>query len=296
MVSLRAARHTATDFSDPDVLTNLGNPALRLGNDDAHRRSKALHDRVGQFAASFDAVLKDAEIERRRKIGTKTRPHHDDLFAASRNAPFYHQRVLRAAGRRPTRDGPLHRNHTPRIRCPKSAYAFQIIPKMRFPSSAGDHSNQSDTPNRRRFVSCWGAPRVCLRLWGSITRPKPVSCGDRPPGVIAEVSLRLLYLIFSQLLTWLNTAPPRPVIQRHRAPRPTPRGRRTPQNLPQAPPRLGRPSTARRTHPTPARGDTRTSRGHTGHGPALAPPSGVQQVDLPEPLRAPHLSTRRSPR
>ena len=84
-----------------------------------------------------------------------------------------------------------------------------------------------------------------------------------------------------------DTAPPRTVVQGHRAPRPPPRGRRTPQNQPQAPPRLGRPSTARRTHPTPARGAARASPGHPGHGPALAPPPGHQEVDLPEPLRAP---------
>src|SRR3954447_7481200 len=54
-----------------------------------------------------------------------------------------------------------------------------------------------------------------------------------------------------------DTAPPRTVIRGHRAPRPAPRGRRTPQNQPQAPPQLGRPSPARRTHPTPARGAAR---------------------------------------
>src|SRR5215213_9590089 len=84
-----------------------------------------------------------------------------------------------------------------------------------------------------------------------------------------------------------DTAPPRTVIQGHRAPRPPPRGRRTPQNQPQAPPRLGRPSTARCTRPPPARGVAPASPGHTGHGPALASPPGHQEVDLPQPLRAP---------
>jgi putative transposase len=34
-----------------------------------------------------------------------------------------------------------------------------------------------------------------------------VTSGDRQPGMIAEVSLRLLYLIFSQLLSWLTLLP-----------------------------------------------------------------------------------------
>jgi hypothetical protein len=34
-----------------------------------------------------------------------------------------------------------------------------------------------------------------------------VASGDRQPGTIAEVSLRLLYLIFSQLLGWLTLLP-----------------------------------------------------------------------------------------
>ena len=32
------------------------------------------------------------------------------------------------------------------------------------------------------------------RLWGSRSRPRPVTSGDLQPGMIAEVSLRLLYL------------------------------------------------------------------------------------------------------
>jgi putative transposase len=44
-------------------------------------------------------------------------------------------------------------------------------------------------------------------LWGSRSRPEPVTSGDRQPGMIAEVSLRLLYLIFSQLLSWLTLLP-----------------------------------------------------------------------------------------
>ena len=41
-------------------------------------------------------------------------------------------------------------------------------------------------------------------LWGSRSQPEPVTCGDRQPGMIADVSLRLLYLIVSRLLSWLT--------------------------------------------------------------------------------------------
>ena len=105
--------------------------------------------------------------------------------------------------------------------------------------------------------------------------------------MIAAVSLRLLYLIFSRLLELADAARPRIVVQGHRAPRPAPRGRRTPQNQPEASPGLGRPSPVRRADPTPARGAARASPGHPGHGPAVAPPPGDQEVDLPEPLRSP---------
>jgi putative transposase len=39
------------------------------------------------------------------------------------------------------------------------------------------------------------------------TRPGAVTCGDQQPGMITDVSLRLLYLIFSRLLTWLTLLP-----------------------------------------------------------------------------------------
>ena len=105
--------------------------------------------------------------------------------------------------------------------------------------------------------------------------------------MIAGVSLRLLYLIFSRLLELADAAPPRIVVQRHRTARPTPRGRRTPQNQPEAPPGLGRPSTVRRPDPTPPRGAARSPPGHPGDRPAVAPPAGHEEVDLPEPLRSP---------
>jgi hypothetical protein len=47
----------------------------------------------------------------------------------------------------------------------------------------------------------WTGPTI---LWGSRSRPEHVTCRDRPPCMIADVSLRLLYLIFSQLLSWLT--------------------------------------------------------------------------------------------
>ena len=38
-------------------------------------------------------------------------------------------------------------------------------------------------------------------------RPGSLTCGDRQPGMITDVSLRLLYLILSRLLTWLTLLP-----------------------------------------------------------------------------------------
>src|SRR5687768_2740173 len=48
------------------------------------------------------------------------------------------------------------------------------------------------------------ATTTSLSLWGSRSRLERVTCRDRQPGMIAAVSLRLLYLIFSQLLSWLT--------------------------------------------------------------------------------------------
>ena len=44
-------------------------------------------------------------------------------------------------------------------------------------------------------------PRPC---GGSKSRLEPVTCIDRQPRMIADVSLRLLYLIFGRLLSWLT--------------------------------------------------------------------------------------------
>ena len=50
------------------------------------------------------------------------------------------------------------------------------------------------------FVAC-RVPKPC---GGSRSRPGPVTSGDLQPGMIADVSLRLLYLIISLLLSWLT--------------------------------------------------------------------------------------------
>src|SRR4051812_33746597 len=84
-----------------------------------------------------------------------------------------------------------------------------------------------------------------------------------------------------------DTDPPRIVVQGRRAPRPPPRGRRTPQNQPEASPGLGRPRILRRPDPTTAHGAARASPGHPGHRPTVAPSAGDQEVDLPEPWRSP---------
>lgn len=53
-----------------------------------------------------------------------------------------------------------------------------------------------------------GAPRAGDRnLWGSRSPPESVTCGDRQPGMIADVSLRLLYLIFACLVSGLMLLP-----------------------------------------------------------------------------------------
>jgi hypothetical protein len=85
-------------------------------------------------------------------------------------------------------------------------------------------------------------------VWGSTSRPDVVTCRDRQPCMIADVSLPDL----QPAAELADTAPLRTVVQGHRAPRPAPRGRRTPQNQPPAPPRLGRPSTARCIHAAPS--------------------------------------------
>ena len=129
--------------------------------------------------------------------------------------------------------------------------------------------------------------RFVAAVWGSRSRPEPLTCSDRQHCMIATVSLRLLYLIFNQLLSWLTLLPRTPsskdielLVLRHEV------------------------AVLRRTNPKPRltwadrallaafiRHLPAVLRGQCvvtpGHGPALASPPGHQEVDLPEPLRAP---------
>jgi putative transposase len=84
-----------------------------------------------------------------------------------------------------------------------------------------------------------------------------------------------------------DVARPRHLVQGHRAARPAPRDRRTAQNQPEAPPGLARSSPVRRADPTPPPGAARSPLGHPGHGLALVPPPGDQEVDLLQPLWSP---------
>ena len=132
--------------------------------------------------------------------------------------------------------------------------------------------------NERRRAC--GVPEVGL---------SPVTCSDRQHCMIATVSLRLLYLIFSQLLSWLTLLPRTPsstdielLVLRHevavlRRTNPKPRLTWADRALLAA---------LIRHLPAVLRGQS-AMRGHPGHGPALASPPGHQEVDLPEPLRAP---------
>jgi hypothetical protein len=139
-------------------------------------------------------------------------------------------------------------------------------------------------PSRSRRRNRTVAPK---RVWGSRSRPEPLTCGDRQLGMLTDVSLRLLYLIFNQLLIWLTLLPRASSVKdieflvlRHEV---AVLRRSNPK------PRLdwGRPCPVRRTHPAPACGAARAPPGHSGHGPPVAPPPGDQEVDLPEPLRPP---------
>ena len=81
--------------------------------------------------------------------------------------------------------------------------------------------------------------------------------------------------------------PARPVIslQGRRAARAAARDRRAaPCQFP-APARLGRPRSPRRAGPAPAGKAASAPAGHPRHRPALAPPPGHPQVDLPQPDR-----------
>ena len=112
--------------------------------------------------------------------------------------------------------------------------------------------------------------------------------------MIAAVSLRLLYLIFQQVVGLLVLLGRTALHQGRRAPRAAARGRRAPPNQPETTPGLGRPGRLRRPHPAATGAAARPPPGHPGHRPALAPPPRAPQVDLPEPART--ATDRRRPR
>src|ERR1700732_3706532 len=78
--------------------------------------------------------------------------------------------------------------------------------------------------------------------------------------------------------------PARPVLglQGRRAARAAARGRRAAPRPSAAPARLGRPRGPHRADPAPAAAAADAPPCHTRHRPALAPPPGLPQVDLPE--------------
>jgi hypothetical protein len=104
--------------------------------------------------------------------------------------------------------------------------------------------------------------------------------------MIIDVSLRLLYLILSRLLSWLTPLPRASsakdielLVLRHevavlRSTNPKPR-------LDWADPTLFAALI------DACRGAARSPPDHFGHGPAVAPPPGDQEVDLPQSLRSP---------
>jgi hypothetical protein len=122
-------------------------------------------------------------------------------------------------------------------------------------------------PTARTRLASWPRPWPATynarpRLLDPVGFQKPGECmtwDDRSSaaGVIASrvVTPDLLDLHPAPQLA--DTAQPR-VFQRHQAARAAPRGRHPPQDQPQAPPVLGRPSCARRADPTP----TPRLRGH----------------------------------
>ncbi len=74
-------------------------------------------------------------------------------------------------------------------------------------------------------------------------------------------------------------------VKERRTAGPTARGRRTAPHQAQASPGLGRPGGAGRADPAPAQKAAGAPAGHAGHRPAVAPPPGQKEMDLPQPHR-----------
>jgi Transposase len=127
-----------------------------------------------------------------------------------------------------------------------------------------------------------------LWLWGSRSRPAPLTCVIGAPG-------REGMIVSRDLAPALPDLPPtcepvvvaRPLVgvQAHRTPGAASRSRRAAQNQPEAPPGLGGPSGVRRARPEAAADTVDTSIGHAGHDPALASSPGLHEVDVSKPRR-----------
>jgi hypothetical protein len=75
--------------------------------------------------------------------------------------------------------------------------------------------------------------------------------------------------------------------QGHRTAGAAARGCRAAPHQAQAPAGLGRPCDPRRADPTPSAKAADAAAGHARHRPAVAPPPGQKEMDLPEPARSP---------
>ena len=116
----------------------------------------------------------------------------------------------------------------------------------------------------------------------------PVSCGDDQGQLYGIMIIRVLAPALSHLRPALRLAgPARPVtgLQGRRTAGAAARGRRVAPRQSPAPARLGRPRYPRRADPAPAGTAADAPAGHPRLRPALAPPPGRPQMDLPVPDR-----------
>jgi hypothetical protein len=85
------------------------------------------------------------------------------------------------------------------VSCPKAGSSRPSVA-----TSTGSHPPARPIAPSAQPNTCSGAS---LDLWGSRSRPEPVTCEIRVlhwQAMIVDVSLRLLYLIFDRLLHWLS--------------------------------------------------------------------------------------------